>query len=89
MNLSADRWTIIARSYQSGQWRSWAREDKKPWGNLYDDAMAEKIIVMQRRGIDGWQLVARLPSPAWRTVQWWRMRRPLVVLPPHLRRVRA
>ena len=87
LNLSAERWTVIARSYQSGQWRSWAREDGKPLGNLYADAMAEKIILMQRRGADGWQLVARRPSPSWLTVQRWRMRRPLAL--PQVRRWRA
>lgn len=87
MNLSADRWTVVAHSYQSGQWRNWIGEDGKPLGNLYADGMAEKIIIMQRRGAEGWELVARLPSPSWLTVQRWRSRRPLVL--PAVRRYRA
>jgi predicted NAD/FAD-dependent oxidoreductase len=88
LNISADGWTQVAHSYRDSQgWRRWVTEDGSDIDALYADAATEKVILMQRRRDTEWQIVARLPSPAWRTVQRWRMRRPLAL--PTVRRWRA
>jgi hypothetical protein len=90
VNLSETTWTLVAHSYRDHQGRRmWITEDGSDIDDLFADGLLEKKILMQRRKDAEWQIMARLPCPGWRKIQRWRVRNPLEVLPPHLRKVRA
>jgi hypothetical protein len=89
LNLSEKHWTVVATSRPGTHTREWVFHYGFNRIHIASAAQSENVILMHRRDGDDWQLVARHPCAHWRKVQQWRVRKPLEVLPPHLRKVRA
>jgi hypothetical protein len=89
VNLSEKHWTVVATSRPGTHTREWSYRPGFTGKTINFAALCEAIILMHRRDGDDWQLVARHPCAHWRKVQAWRVRKPLEVLPPAFRKVRA
>lgn len=73
MNLTPDKWTIIATSDTPGRWKFQPGHTST---DAMDRAKCGEWIVMHRKADGGWQLLARLSSPAWRKLDRWCERNP-------------
>lgn len=78
--LQENRWSVIATAHTGrGGFRRWIFVEGFDDRDTRAAAAREAILMMQRRVGLELQLVARLPPPAWKRVQHWRMRHPLIL----------
>lgn len=64
--MTPNRWTVVARSTSPGHWHyteGWSHD------RIYAHTAENTVIVMHRKGIFGWELVAQPSGPAWRRWQ--------------------